>query len=51
MTERAILTGVAWADFLISWIIRILSAGLILAGLVGIAAIIWGITRQDGDGH
>ena len=41
MTERCILTGVAWADMLLCWIARIVAAGLILAGAAGVAVIIW----------
>ena len=51
MTERAILTGVAWADILIGWILRIQAAGLILAGLFGVVAIIWGLIHEGGDRH
>lgn len=51
MTERAILTGVAWADLLLTWLWRIVGAGLILAGLAGAAAILWGLYRRGGDGR
>lgn len=43
MTERVILTGVAWADMLICWICRIVSGALIIAGAAGLAAIMWGL--------
>ena len=50
MTERCILTGVAWADMLLCWHARIVVAGMILAGAAGILAIIWGLIKR-GDGH
>ena len=50
MTERCILTGVAWADVLLCWLARIVAAGLILAGAAGMAAIIWGLYKR-GDGR
>ena len=46
MTERIILTGVAWADIALCWLWRIVSAGLVIAGLAGIVAIIWGLRRE-----
>lgn len=46
MTERVIITGVAWADLILTWVGRAMAAGLILAGLAGAAVIIWGINKR-----
>ena len=48
MTERLILTGVAWADVILCWLWRFVTGALVLAGLAGIAAIIYGLRRGDG---
>lgn len=56
MTERLILTGVAWADLILCWLWRIIGVGVIVVGLIGVGVIVmvvveYGLSKRDGDGN
>ena len=47
MTERLILTGVAWADLILCWLWRAVVCGVICAGLIGVGLIVMAVAEWE----